>query len=273
MFLRFEAALGGNNFSDIAPEVLLRDIVEMPAETDVSVSRRGYKAGQRFTGKIRTALSVRLVYRIRAYDIERRATVRDLIAQWANAGGWLTVNTRPGKRLYVKTAELPYVDSSLKWNQDLSLTLTAYEQPYWEDVDEVTVSCEATWSNTYEQYYAANVIAPTGNMGKVPLTLSVINTSESDEVLTHLKIVADETFFAFEGLALESGLLAGWIFAEYDENDVLSIHDLRNDGSLLANRTAESNDDLLVRCGKDNQLHVYADAPCKVFFNARGRWL
>lgn len=273
MKLRFEAALGGKNFSDIAPEVLLRDIVEIPAEMDVQKSRRATRPGQIITGKTRTALAVRLVYNIRAYDVARRAQVRDLVAEWACGGGWLTVNTRPGKRLYVVCETPPNVESSLKWAQDLSMTLYAYAQPYWEKEDEVTVSIPAEWSNTHGMYYGAHVINPEGNVTEVPVSFIAWNTSD-DKALTHLKVMVWNTFFDLRDIAVEpGGMLYGLVQARYDENDILSIRDEMTGVSLMANRTAESSDDLLARCGKDNQIHVYADAPCRVQLEARGRYL
>lgn len=269
----YDVTLRGASMSELDDAIIIRDIVEMPPTEDRLDSKRALHAGTRVISVIRRTLPVKIVFMIREYDSTKRAAIMDKIAQWVGAGGLMTVSTRPGKRLFVKPDKMPRLGSSLKWTEDLELTLTAYEQPYWEEVDEVASSITAAWSDSHGMYYGANVIAPTGNVELVPVTLSVINTSASDEVLTHLKIVADETFFEFEGLSLESGMFAGMIFVEYDENDVLSILDLMNDASLMANRTAESNDDLLVRCGKDNQLQVYADAPCQVTFQARGRWL
>ncbi len=133
MFLRFEAQLNGNKFSDIAPELILRDIVESPAEVDVSKVRYANRPGQRVSSIVRTSLSVRLVYVIRSRDIQRRMEIRDLIVAWAANGGTLKVNTRPGKMLRVICETSPMLESSLRWTQDLSLTLTAYSIPYWQD--------------------------------------------------------------------------------------------------------------------------------------------
>lgn len=275
MFLRFEATLNGKKFSDIAPEVILLDILEQPADMDVSLSRRGYRSGQRSSGRVRTSLSVRLVYNIRAYSIERRAAIRDMIADWAKDGGWLTVNSRPGKRLFVEVDNPPNLDSSLKWTQDLSLTLTAYSQPYWEDEEDVRVGAvDAAWSPAHQQYYAANVITPTGNVPTVPLSVSFYASGGAP--LTHIKIVADDTFIELDNLSVQPSLVRGYVFIDYDDNDVLMIHDLMADddnSSLMSNRTAESSDDLLVRCGKTNQLHVYSDVPVTVTFWAKGRWV
>lgn len=267
----YDVTLRGASMSELDDAIIIRDIEEMPPTEDRLDSKRALHAGTRVTSIVRRTLPVKIVFVIREYDSTKRAAIMDKIAEWVGAGGEMTVSTRPGKRLFVKPEKTPRLGSSLKWTEDLELTLTAYEQPFWEDVDMVSVSATAAWSDSHQMYYAANVIAPTGNVDKVPLTLTVVNNG--DDVLTHLKIVAGDTFFEFENLAVESGLIFGFVQVEYDENDVLSIEDIMAGVSLMANRTAESSDDLLVTPGKDNQLHVYADMPCKVQFNVRGRWL
>lgn len=269
----YDVTLRGASMSELDDAIIIRDIVEMPPTEDRLDSKRALHAGTRVISVIRRTLPVKIVFVIREYDSTKRAAIMDKIAEWVGTGGAMTISTRPGKKLVVKPEKMPRLNSSLKWTDDLELTLTAYEQPYWEDTTSTRATCTANWAEMYQQYFAAQVIEPTGNLSKVPATFSVVNTGENGEILTHLKIIADETFFEFEGLSVGAGMLVSYVVAGYDENDVLSIRDIMANTSLLANRTAESSDDLLVRCGTANQLYVYADAPCQVIVSARGRWL
>lgn len=278
MFLRYEATLDGKNFSDIAPEVLLRDIVEQPADVDLQANPRAGLYGQSVPTRKRLALSVRLVYRIREYDSRKRAEIRDKVAEWANGanrGGWLTINTRPGMQLQVVCDVPPSLDSSLKWTQDLTLTLTAYAVPFWQDIGVgQTVNFDTVWADDVGMYKWSDVIRPKGNVGKVPVTCFAFNMD--DKPLTHLKIMVDDTMMEFKGMNIEGGgVLGGWFSLDYTEDDILQIKNVRddNDPSLLQYRTAESDDDLLARCNVYNQIHVYSDATVNITLYARGRWL
>lgn len=278
MFLRFDAAMNGKNFSDIAPEVLLRDIIELPVEMDTDATNRAGRYGQTVPTLARRSLSVRLVYQIREYDIQRRSAVNGMVLAWAMQGGWLTINSRPGKRLRVVCNSLPGMDSNLKWTQDLSITFTAYAVPYWEDDGDAKSVTFTTEGDAVDgMYHGANVINAPGNVDKEPVTAFVTNINSDGALLTHLKIMVDDTFMEFEGMNQGAdGYMGAFIVIDYDENDILRIRDTRSDvdnGSLLKYRTEESDDDLLAVCNKDNQIHVYADVPVSLTIYARGRWL
>lgn len=276
MFLRFDAELNGRKFSEISPHVLLRDIVEIPAAIDIRTTQRAGRYGQTAPVKKRLSLSIRLVYRIREYDIVKRAELRNKVAEWAQDGGWLTINTRPGLRLRVVCDTPPAMDSSLRWTQDLSFDLIAYTMPYWETVEEQSITLNTAWSDSHQMYYGSNVIAPDGNVDKVPVTCFITNGSTDGTPLTNLRIVVDETAMEFEGMNIKSGgYLGGWFSISYNDDDVQEIRNMRDnvDTSLLKFRTAESNDDLLARSGTNNQIQVYSNVPITATFYARGRWV
>nr|MBR4281678.1 hypothetical protein [Clostridia bacterium] len=146
MKMRFDAALDGASFAEIDETVILLDIDEPPAEEDIDLARRAMHPGTRITSRIRRKLSVRLRFVVREYDIARRAWIMDRITAWAAKGGWLTINSRPGQRLRVVPERLPAMGSSLKWTAEIELTLTAYERPYWEQIQpmRVTITGEGT---------------------------------------------------------------------------------------------------------------------------------
>lgn len=279
----YDVTLRGVSMSSLADEIIIRDIVEMPPTEDRLETKRAMHAGTRASSVIRRTLPIKVVYVIRAYDSTKRAEIMDQIAQWVGTGGEMTISTRPGKRLFVKQDKTPHLESSLKWTEDLELTLTAYEQPYWEDAAETTnpknesgsAYVNSVWSDAHQQYIAATVIDVPGNVDKVPVCVAFY--ANGDDTLTHIKLVADNTFFELENIEVGPGMFGGLVMIDYDNEsdafDTLRIYDVYNDVSLMANRTAESSDDLLVRCGHTNQLYAYADAPVAVTFSTRGRWL
>lgn len=271
----YDASLNGVSIHTLAEEIILRDIVENPANMDIQTAKRSMHPGTRETSSVRRKLEIDLVFVIYTQDSRRRAEIAGLVAAWANEGGWLTVNTRPGTRLHVTPTQMPSQGSALRWQEDITLTLTAFEQPYWEDEKDTTrITIDTVWDEANSTYVASNVIRPSGNVGKVPVTCFAFNMD--DKPLTYLKIVSDDTMMEFQGMNIEGGgVLGGWFSIDYTETDIMQIKNLRdeNDSSLMRFRTAESSDDLLARCNINNQIHVYSDANLNISFFAKGRWL
>lgn len=271
----YDASINNVSIHTLAEEIILRDIVENPADMDIQTAKRAMHAGTRETSRTRRKLDIDLVLVIYTQDSRRRNEVCSLIAEWANAGGWLTVNTRPGLRLHVRPTKLPAQGSALRWQEDITLTLTAFEQPYWEDeADTARINLNTVWDETSGIYVESNIIKPSGNIGKVPVTCFAYNMG--DAALTHLKIVVDDTMMEFKNMDIEGGgVFGGWFSLGYTDDDILQIKNLRDDddSSLMRYRTAESSDDLLARCNVNNQIHVYSDSTVNITFYARGRWL
>lgn len=271
----YDASLNGVSIHTLAEEIVLRDIVENPADMDIQTAKRSMHPGTRETSSVRRKLEIDLVFVIYTQDSRRRAEISGLVAAWANEGGWLTVNTRPGMRLHVRPTKMPSQGSALRWQEDVTLTLTAFEQPYWEDeTDTARINLDTVWDEASGIYAASNVIKPAGNVGKVPVTCFAYNMGETP--LTYLKIVVDDTMMEFKGMNIEGGgVFGGWFSLDYTPDDILQIKNVRddNDPSLMRYRTAESSDDLIARCNVKNQIHVYADSMLNITFFARGRWL
>lgn len=254
MLLRFDAYLNGVSFAQLDPAIILRDIEEMQPNEEREEARRSIHPGTRISSRVRRSLSVRLIFCVREYDIASRARVLDKIAEWVGEGGWLTINSRPGQRLFVAPEDLPSVGSSLKWTDDIEMTLTAYERPYWEQ----------QWP-TVITITEAGSIRPTGTLPDVYVECDVTNTGDAD--MTTLTISCADTAITLEGLAVPAG---EHVTLAYTDRDVLKI--TAAGASALANRTAESHDDLIARIRKDNAIAVSADQPVTAIFSARGRF-
>ena len=204
MFLRFEATMTGQKFSDIAPELYLIDIIEDPAEMDVTLTRMANKPGERVSAKTRKSLSVRLMYEIHTPDITRRAEIQRLVAKWANGyhgSGLLGVNYRPGKVLAVSCETLPVIDSSLLWTQRLSLTLTAHEVPYWEDeaATTKTVTPKVDANGNYVTLFEYMMLD--GDFDGVPVDI-VASVPWEGSALTKFTAVIGSTTFELDGLSV-----------------------------------------------------------------------
>lgn len=272
LFLRFEAVLNGQKFSQIAPELTLLDIVENEANVTMDTVRRGYGAGSMVLNRQRESLSVTLTYVIRAYDISRRSAIRDKIAAWASKGGVLTINSRKGKTLTVEMDKAPALDSNLKWTQAMSLTLTAYASPYWESASHVDVDANTLDAET-GMYYMVNVADVSGNAGDCPVTYLLRNAG--NDALRRLQVQCGKTMIELTGLDVPAGYA---VALNYGQDGILRIIDYHaaangEDDSLLANRTPQSSDDLMMESGSQNTVKVIANVPVSGLLSVHERWL
>lgn len=246
--------MNGVSFAQLDPEILLNDIIEDPPKVDREETRRSIHPGTRISGRVRRSLSVRLVFAVREYSIEARSRLLDKIAEWAGEGGWLTINSRPGQRLYVIPEEPPAMGSSLKWTDEMEMTLTAWARPYWEQ----------QWP-TVAIITDSGTIAPTGTMPDAYVECNVKNAGDGE--MTQLEISCAGTSFRLHELTVPPG---EHVIISYTDHDVLQI--TAAGASALANRTAESSDDLIAKTRKPNDIAVSADQPVSAIFRARGRY-
>lgn len=270
MKLLFEATLEDKNFSEIADEILLTDIVEEPVSMDSQAELLAIRGGSMRTVHRRNSLTVRLRYAIRTQDIARRAEIRDLAAAWACGGGTLKTNTRPGKMLHVFCDDPPSLKSSNQWTDVLEISLTAYAVPYWLEDTATSLNVTTALNESSGLYEYANVLTPPGNAGTAPVEMTIVFLGEA---FNWLKIYCAGTVIELNNIGLGS---FETMQITYDKNGVLQMYKSTVDGviSLLPNRTAESDDDLLAALGKGNQIHIYSDVAisgCKI--QCWGRWL
>ena len=275
MLLRFEAMNAGAKFSEIADEVILLDIIEKPAEVDVQTSRLAGGPGMRVSSATRTSLSVDLVYVIRTQDPIRRAELRQKVARWACHASQLEVSTRPGKQLSAVAYIPPAQGSSLRWTDELVITFTAYELPYWVDAD-LTSEIHSTDDFVL---VGANAITPSGADVAIPVSCTVLPAEQG--TLTDLEIGVGNTKFILSGLEIINGMVEVDGGNEYRE-DTLYIesatgHDVtirdNNGKSYLHTRTPQSSDALMAVQGIRNVIYARANIKCDVMFAWKEWWL
>lgn len=264
MFLRFEATMNGKKISRIAEELILIDIVEDAAEMDVQTSTLAGRDGLYVASRRRKSLSVSLTYVIRTQDIKERRKIMQKVAEWAGNGGKLEINPRPGKYLMVQVDAPPALGSHLKWTEELTLTLTAYDVPYWladsSHALETAVQDDGTHADNA-------VIAVGGDVGNADASLTLVAPTGT---LTALKITCGDTEIEFAGMPDISPV---YVSIGLD-NGVFFARSLADNKSLLSYRTAESSDALHAECGKDNvPFQVTADTALTGTVTFAERWL
>lgn len=127
---------------------------------------------------------------------QARAEVLEKINAWAAAGGELTVDYKPGRRLNVILAQAPGEGSLWDYTKEFTLTFRAYAIPYWED---------AVASGT-----SFNAAAGTGSRSiiiegsaKTQCDVSVANTS--GQTMNTCSLSVGGQGMSFTGLGLASG--------------------------------------------------------------------
>lgn len=281
----FDVTIGSVALSTLSDKIYIRDIIEEPYEEEIFKASKAYYAGQRVSKKVRRALSVRVVFVVRERNPQKRAEIFDSIASWAESDRTLFVNYRTitrvtengytyteGRRLSrVVVTEPPAINSANKWTQDVAITFTAFDVPYWEDESKYGYSFAANTLDIFSRYqYSGNIY----NRGTAesPVTMRITNDSSSQ--LQSMNIRCGNSWFYFEKLDIDPG--AG-LEIDYDsDSGILQILERRSDGLLGANkmpcRTAESQDDLMISPGAVS-VQVSANVAVSGYFYCRGRYL
>lgn len=281
----FDVTIGSVALSTLSDKIYIRDIIEEPYEEEIFKASKAYYAGQRVSKKVRRALSVRVVFVVRERNPQKRAEIFDSIASWAESDRTLYVNYRTitrvtesgytyteGRRLSrVVVTEPPAINSANKWTQDVAITFTAFDVPYWEDESKYMYSFSANTLDIFSRYqYSGNIY----NRGTAesPVTMRITNDSSSQ--LQSMNIRCGNSCFYFEKLDIDPG--AG-LEIDYDsDSGILQILERRSDGLLGGNkmpcRTAESQDDLMISPGAVS-VQVSANVAVSGYFYCRGRYL
>lgn len=254
MHTRFDATLNGVSVAMLDPAIILVDIIEDKPEMTVETFRRSIRHGTRVSSRIRRSLTVRLQLQLREYDVDARTALMDRVADWAGSGGWLMINSRPAQRLHVTVTDPPHMGSSLKWTDMIEIALTAYEQPYWEQVWPTKAIITENGS-----------IRPSGTYPEAFVECDVTNAGNGE--MTRLVVRCGNTHMTLEGISVSPG---GHAAIAYTDEDLLTI--TAGDASALSNRTADSNDDLVAITLKNNDISVTADQTVSAVFSVRGRY-
>lgn len=254
MLARFDAMMDGVSLAHLDPSIFLRDVEEMPAEEDVETAKRALHPGTRRTYRVRRKLSIVLTINVREYDPDKRSAVLDKITDWMGDGGWLVLSSRPNQRLYVYPDKPPAMGSALRWTDDLTLTLTAFERPYFE----------ARWPVTAVITDKGTII-PTGTVPEAYVEVDAKNVG--DGVLTDIQFACGKTTIHLTGLEVQP---QEHVSITYTDRDLMVI--TAGGASALANRTAESSDDLIAHVRQGNDISVTADQAVSAVFRSRGRF-
>lgn len=256
MRTRYIVALDGMELSEIAPEILVTDILHGAPVRELKTSQIAGRNGQLFTRAITSSVSVTVYFEIHTPDVRRRAAIMEDVQRWAMPGGFLTVGDRPDRRLRVLCESLPGIGSALKWTSTCSIGFTAYDVPFWEDEmpTKVTIS-----GNGNKSMFVPGFAARAG------VEASVKNTGSG--AITSVTLTAGDTSMTFSGISLAAGKT---LVLAHDERWLLTAG--IGEKSVLAKRTASSSDELELEAGKTATLAVSTNGTAATTFEVRGRY-
>lgn len=241
MILRHRIALNGAQLDELDERIIVAGIDEQAGRETLSAVSRFGGWGQRVTTRHRDTLDVvvRFGMRIKARDPEGREELFEKVIAWAVGGGWLTLNYKPDRRLFVTCAQLPALGDVVDWTGEYAITFRAYGVPWWQQETPVSVAVPSTRQ-------ASRVIRVAGSADTV---LDVAFTNLSGMEIASASIVAGGSRFDLENLHLAANET---LMIDHNEDGLLRIRIQAASGawrSALACRTQESSDDLTVSPG------------------------
>lgn len=134
MKLLRRAALNGVQLDEIDSRILIQSIEPAAGKDQQNTVSLWGGDGSRMTGEHRDSLDVTVQFSL---DMKRsayaeRSEIFEKIAEWAAGGGWLTISTKPGRRIRVISAQIPGEGDALKWTSRYSILFRAFGVPYWQ---------------------------------------------------------------------------------------------------------------------------------------------
>ena len=257
MRTRYDVYMDNLPLDAVDPAIYVTDVQETPVSYDATTLKRAKGDGLRVLRRLRDSKQVRVSFMVRETDVDRRRDMIQRAAAWAMGGRYLSLGDRPGQRLRVVCDTLPSVTSALRWTQDLIMVFTAYAMPYWEADTPIRAS-----------FTGKSGTASIRQAGTASCFLEADIANTSGATLTSLSMTADGQKMAFSGLALGAGKT---LKIYYDENWILRAE--VDGASVLAQRTEDSADDLILPPGRSTTVTIEASHAVSVTLKARGLWL
>lgn len=253
MVTRYGCEIDGLGLQDIDPTVYITDISESAPVMRATAIDNATHDGLYLTRLQRQSLAIAITFEVHEYDTARRKAVAEAACGWAK-DGWLTINDRPGQRLFVVCDRFPVVPSSLKWTDKITLGFTAYALPFWQEAYSASASVSGAGGKCR--------LSPAGNMdcyleAKIRASSGTVNS---------LTVAANGQRYAFTGLGLQSGQTLEIGYDDAHHRQYMRI----GGASVLSKRTAESADDIMLHPRTANEISVTADGAVTAQFYARG---
>lgn len=248
----FDCALNGVLLSSLSQRISVLDIQESAPKVHQSALTL-FPEGRQQLQVRRDSITVKVLFAIHEEKPYLRTRVLQRIRDWAAPGGVLTATDHTDQQLTVICTELPAITGE-DWTETCTVTFQTTRCPYWEDAILSSANGDG----------ALTIYIP----GTAEYTLvNALIQNASDEDITRLTLRAGSTQMTFENILFPAGQLL--LLNETDGPLKAEIFG----ESILHCRTADSDDLLLLPCGKESTIYATADKTVAAGFTARGRYL
>lgn len=248
-----DAAFGADTLRGADPRIVVTNISQEIA-VKASYGENSGRDGRRKHRVRREVIRVTVAFKIWEFESvpDREAAVEAANA-WAR-DGWLTITSKPGRRLMVQCAGRAATRNPRDYKEEYQLIFETAQSPFWEDEAPAVFTLSGTADTaeirvpgTYESVFDVSVAHASGTLNA--LTLAVGDTTMS-----------------FSGLAVAAGVP---LTLCHDDAGRLMI--LAGSASKYACRSAASDDELLAGPGVVTAA-VTAGVSCTVTLSVRGRY-
>ena len=266
MKLRRRAALDGVQLDEIDERILIQKIEPAAGKDQENAASLWGGTGSRVTNEHRDSLDVTVQFSL---DMKRgsyteRSEVFEKIAGWAAGGGWLTISTKPERKIRVKCAQIPGEGDALDWTSRYSIVFRAYGVPYWQEENAQQVRLNNV-SSASQRFIV-------GGTRKTVMELSFRNTSGG--TVNNINFTAGGSAIRLRNLGLANGET---LAIDHDDNGKRCVLRIRIQGtggtwrSALDRRTADSSDDMTVDPGS-NSVTFSAGGSGTLMISCAGRF-
>ena len=263
MITRYSVWIDNKGLQDIDPSICITDIKEMAPKQQPLTAAQAWGNGLRLLKMQRQSLSVVVRFAIRERDTVRRRDICTRVRAWAQEG-YLTTSDRPGQRLYVVCEKIPTVESAQKWANEMEMTFTAYDVPWWEAITPNKCAVKAETPFGDGQHRDTVSMRMTGDV-ESPLEAVITAAGKTN----YLRVTLDDgQTIIFEDLGMKGG---DTLTISHDNKGILALK--LNGASVMNKRTAKSYDELMIPPNKSVTIALRADAVCTASFSVRGRYV
>lgn len=263
MILSRRVALDGVQLDQVDSRIIIQGIEPAAGKDQLSSVSLGGGTGSRVTGEHRDSLDIAVRFTIneKSYKPQARAEVFEKAVKWASAGGWLTVNYKPERKIRVIAAQLP-AEGDMRRRNEYTITFRAYGVPYWQqsEAGSLRLNGVSSWSGGF------------GVAGSRGTVMEITFTNTSGSTCNTFSIVCGASSMSFSDLGLGSGEA---LVIDHDDNGrrcLLRIR-IRSTGgvyrSVMAKRSGS--DDLYVNPGL-NTVIMSAQRSGQLMMSCYGRF-
>lgn len=270
MILAHRVALDGVQLDELDERINIKAVEEGAGKENIGAVNAAGGAGQRITNRRRSTLDVTVKFSLLITDdeMQERSTLLEKVNAWAAGGGWLTINYKENRRLFVVCAQAPGAGDQFSWTNVYTITFRAYALPYWEESTPTVAKSGVTTGGT-----SASAVAIQVN-GSAETDAEVTLQNKSGMTIQHAVLNIGGSRMEFNSLNL-GGSESLKVAHEYTDGlRVLKIYILNGstERSAMACRTPASADDLILSPGR-RWVNFAADRACQMTVEVRGRFV